>query len=124
MNFEVYCDESRTEYFYAQMPGEESYVLIGGLWIEATEREDYKAKIKALRETHDVYGEFKWNRVSPSRQQFYLALVRLFFEEAMRFRYAVIIQIDSRNAHRARFITAYVVDSPSALTKMRSNPRW
>ena len=38
--------------------------------------------------------------------------------------YAVIIQIDSRNAHRARFITAYVVDSPSALTKMRSNPRW
>ena len=38
--------------------------------------------------------------------------------------YAVIIQIDSRNAHRARFITAYIVDSPSALTKMRSNPKW
>jgi hypothetical protein len=38
--------------------------------------------------------------------------------------YAVIIQIDSRNARRARFITAYIVDSPSALTKMRSNPRW
>jgi len=38
--------------------------------------------------------------------------------------YAVIIQIDSRNARRARFITAYIVDSASALTKMRSNPRW
>ena len=38
--------------------------------------------------------------------------------------YAVIIQIDSRNVHRARFITAYVVDSPSALMKIRSNPRW
>ena len=38
--------------------------------------------------------------------------------------YAVIIQIDSRNAHRARFITAYIVDSPSALTKIQSNPRW
>lgn len=39
-------------------------------------------------------------------------------------RYAVIIQIDNRNLSRARFITAYVVDSNSALTKMRSNPRW
>jgi len=39
-------------------------------------------------------------------------------------RYAVIMQIDSRNPRRARFGTAYVVDSASALMKMRSNPRW
>jgi hypothetical protein len=39
-------------------------------------------------------------------------------------RYAVIIQIDSSKPLRARFITAYVVDSASALTKMRSNPMW
>ncbi len=38
--------------------------------------------------------------------------------------YAVIIQIDSRNPLRARFLTAYLVDSGSALGKMRSNPRW
>ncbi|GAB4543575.1 MAG: hypothetical protein Kow0063_36850 [Anaerolineae bacterium] len=38
--------------------------------------------------------------------------------------YAVIIQIDSRDPSRARFITAYVVNSASALRKMRSNPRW
>jgi len=38
--------------------------------------------------------------------------------------YAVIIQIDSHNASRARFITAFVVDSPSALNKMRANPEW
>lgn len=39
-------------------------------------------------------------------------------------RYAVIIQIDNRNPLRARFITAYIVDSNSALGKMRSNPQW
>jgi hypothetical protein len=103
MDFEVYCDESRTENFYDQALGDDSYVLIGGLWIEASEREDYKAKIKGLRETHNVYGEFKWNRVSPSRQQFYLALVRLFFEEAMRFRCMVlpVSQLDAIQFHQA-----------------------
>ena len=39
-------------------------------------------------------------------------------------RYAVIIQIDNRNPSRARFTTAYVVDSNRVLTNMRSNPRW
>jgi hypothetical protein len=38
--------------------------------------------------------------------------------------YAVIIQIDSHDASRARFITAFVVDSSSALNKMRANPKW
>jgi hypothetical protein len=38
--------------------------------------------------------------------------------------YTVIIQMDPRSSSRARFITAYVVDSASALAKMRANPRW
>jgi hypothetical protein len=38
--------------------------------------------------------------------------------------YVVIIQIDSRDPSRARFVTAYVVDSLRALQKMRANPRW
>lgn len=38
-------------------------------------------------------------------------------------RYAVIIQIGSR-PNQARFITAYVVNSDSALSNMRSNPGW
>jgi hypothetical protein len=103
MDFEVYCDESRAEYFRDRQPGAKRYVLIGGLWIEAEQREDYKAKIRKLREIHDVWGEFKWNRVSPSRQQFYLALVQLFFEEAMRFRCLVLPanQLDSIQFHNA-----------------------
>jgi hypothetical protein len=39
-------------------------------------------------------------------------------------RYAVVIQMDPGNPLRARFITAYVVDSASALSKMRSNQKW
>jgi hypothetical protein len=39
-------------------------------------------------------------------------------------RYAVIVQLDPRRPSQARFITAYVVDSPSALAKMRANPPW
>jgi len=103
MNFEVYCDESRQEYFHHRTGVGNHYTLIGGLWIEADERQDYKSKIRQLRETHDVWGEFKWNRVSPSRQEFYLALVRLFFEEAMRFRCIVLPadQLDAIRFHNA-----------------------
>jgi hypothetical protein len=39
-------------------------------------------------------------------------------------RYAAIIQIDDSSPGRARFITAYIVDSPRALARMTLNPRW
>jgi len=65
MDFEIYCDESRQEYFHNCTGDGEHHVLIGGLWIEANRRQDYKNKIRQLRSTHDVWGEFKWNRVSP-----------------------------------------------------------
>lgn len=102
MDFEVYCDESRQDYFWNREESER-YVLIGGLWIEADERQDYKNKIGRLREIYDVWGEFKWNRVSPSRQEFYSALVNLFFEEAMRFRCIVlpVQQLDAVQFHNA-----------------------
>jgi hypothetical protein len=45
MNFEVYCDESRQDYFWNRAGDGERYVLIGGLWIEADERQEYKAKM-------------------------------------------------------------------------------
>lgn len=38
--------------------------------------------------------------------------------------YAVIIQMNPNRPDEARFITAYVVDSGSALQNMRANPRW
>jgi hypothetical protein len=38
-------------------------------------------------------------------------------------RYAVVIAVE-KNLRRAHFVTAYVVNSTSALNKMRSNPKW
>lgn len=39
-------------------------------------------------------------------------------------RYAVITQLNPKDTSRSRFITAYLVDSDLALSKMRSNPKW
>lgn len=41
-----------------------------------------------------------------------------------RQRYAVITQLNPKDTSRSRFITAYIVDSDSALAQMRSNPKW
>lgn len=103
MDFEIYCDESRQEYFRSRPGDGPHYVLIGGLWTESSQREQYKAQIKQLRKTHDVRGEFKWNRLSPSRQGFYQALVEFFFEEPMRFRCIVLPadQLDAVKFHQA-----------------------
>lgn len=38
-------------------------------------------------------------------------------------RYTVVIQVN-KDQRRANFVTAYVVESDTALRKMRSNPKW
>jgi len=103
MDFEIYCDESHQEYFKTRQGDGPHYVLIGGLWIEASKRDNYKTRIKSLRKQFDVQGEFKWHRVSPSRIEFYRALVQLFFEEEMRFRCIVLPadQLDAVKFHKS-----------------------
>ena len=88
MDVEIYCDESRQELFgSSEPPSSGQYVLIGGLWIEAHQRETLKSRIHERRGARDVRGEFKWGRVSPSRVEFYKDLVDLFFDaQAMHFR--------------------------------------
>ena len=97
MNFEIYCDESRPELFRTRRVIQGVYVIIGGIWIEATKRTHYKDRISQLRKSHKVYSEFKWNRVSPSRLDFYLELVRLFFREEIRFR-CIVMKRDEMDA--------------------------
>jgi hypothetical protein len=98
MNFEVYCDESRTELFKHPLDGE-NYVVIGGIWIKAEQREAHKAAIKTIRVDHDLYAEFKWNKVSSARVAFYRDLVRMFFEKEIRFR-ALLLRADELDAVR------------------------
>ena len=100
MDFEVYCDESGQELFGTRPTGEH-YVLIGSLWIRTANRKAYKDHIAELRREHKVGGEFKWTRVSPSRLNFYLQLVRFFFEQSdeMRFR-GIVLRADEMDAVR------------------------
>jgi hypothetical protein len=91
MDIEIFCDESRQDYFAHALgakPGR--YMAIGGLWIESQSRALVKEQIRSLRRRYAVGGEFKWSRVSPSRLDFYLEMVDLFFTSGMRFRSIVI----------------------------------
>ena len=74
----------------SRIDASERHVLIGGVWIESARRQEYKQAIRLIRDQHQVGGEFKWNRVSPSRSDFYVALIDLFFRTDMRFRCIVL----------------------------------
>ncbi|MGA0368678.1 MAG: DUF3800 domain-containing protein [Kiritimatiellia bacterium] len=87
MKFDVYCDESRPDVLHSKNPGS-SRLVIGSLWLPQEKRLELKKALHALRDTHKVGGEFKWGKLSPSREPFYTALLDLFFAqgEELRFR--------------------------------------
>ena len=87
MRFEVYCDEALPDLFTSKKP-RAKYLLIGALWLPADLREEAKAKIARLRERHNVHGEMKWRKISPSRVDFYAEVIDMFFAYGsdMRFR--------------------------------------
>lgn len=87
MKFEVYCDESRPDLICSKKPSAQ-YMVIGGLWLPSDERDRLKTDIHALRDKHYIGGEFKWQKVSPSRLDFYRDLVDWFVArgDQLRFR--------------------------------------
>lgn len=109
--FEIYCDESRPDSLSRQ--NKDKYMVIGGIWIDRDKRNSLKRKIKKLQKKHNVYGELKWRNVSPSKLDFYLELVDLFFTEPVRFRGIVVdtnkVRIDlyHDNDHELGFYKFY-----------------
>lgn len=87
MKFEIYCDESMPDLFSSRNP-RGRYLMIGGLWLPAAMRHDVKNKVTLIRERHKVWGEMKWTKISPSKQEFYEEIIDLFmsFGMDMRFR--------------------------------------
>jgi len=99
-SFEVYCDESHPELFVSPR-ADVARAAIGSLWMPADFRPAFKKHVEALRSKHRVWGEFKWRKVSPSREEFYLDLVDYFFDcRELQFRAIV---IDSKKLNMARF---------------------
>jgi len=89
MRFEVYCDESRPDLLVSAKPGAR-FMVIGSLWLRADDRDEFKTRIHELRDRHRVGGEFKWQKVSPSRQGFYEELVAWFHDQGDRLRFRCI----------------------------------
>jgi len=89
MKFEIYCDESRPDLFASKKPTAK-YMVIGSLWLQADDRDEFKAAIHALRDKHRVGGEFKWRKISPSRLEFYRDLLSWFVDMGDRLRFRCI----------------------------------
>jgi hypothetical protein len=65
-------------------------MVIGGLWLPAEDRIRMKHDIHALRNKHRIGGEFKWQKVSPSRLDFYRDLADWFVAMGDRLRFRCI----------------------------------
>ena len=87
MDIEVYCDEAHPDLFSSQKP-KVKYMMIGSLWLRRGDRNRFKRELHQLRNQHRVGGEFKWGKASPSKLEFYTALMTWFYEkgDALRFR--------------------------------------
>ena len=89
MDINVYCDESQSDLF-ASKHSTVPFLIIGSLWLPADRRNAIKQAIGALKKEHRAFGELKWNKVSRSKRDFYLALVDFFFSLGMDLRFRCI----------------------------------
>lgn len=78
LKIEVYCDESRPDLLSSLNP-QASYMVIGSLWLRTEYRNTFKEAIHNLRDRYKIGGEFKWQKISPSRLFFYKDLIDWFF---------------------------------------------
>jgi hypothetical protein len=104
MKFEVYCDESRPDLLGSDRP-QGQFMVIGSLWLPDEDRQVLKTEIHQLRDQHKVGGEFKWQKVSPSRREFYKQTVEWFHRKGDRLRFRCIAvdqrQIDLKLYHES-----------------------
>ena len=101
MKIEVYCDECRPDLLSSRNP-QASYMVIGGLWLKTEDRDAFKEAIHRLRDKHKVGGEFKWQKVSPSRFHFYKDLVDWYFVQGDNLRFRC-IAVDRQKIDLLRF---------------------
>lgn len=66
----VYADESRIQ--------AERYMLIGGLWLPASEEPALRERLAAFRSSERMTAELKWTKVSAGKLEAYKKLVDIF----------------------------------------------
>ena len=101
MKFEVYCDECRPDLLTTKNP-KARFMTIGGLWLQADDRQEFKLAIHELRDKHRIGGEFKWQKISPSRVDFYTELIDWFMSMEGRLRFRCII-VEQKKVNLVKF---------------------
>ena len=72
--YNIYCDEScHLEHDHQPL------MLLGGVWCRMSDVKKHNESIREIKKKHGARGELKWNKVSKSKQNFYLELVEFFF---------------------------------------------
>lgn len=76
--FNIYCDES----CHLLNDGQQSMTL-GAIWTERSEVKEASSRIRDIKIQHGFPSDFeiKWTKVSPSKVDFYLAIVDYFFDD-------------------------------------------
>jgi len=94
--FNIYCDES-CHLEHDQQPA----MVLGAVWCPLDKVHEIAVRLREIRKHHNLPPDFeiKWTKISPAKQQFYLALMDYFFDDDdLHFR-ALIVPDKSRLRH-------------------------
>jgi len=105
VDIEIYCDESNQQLLGSTKPTDKGFFLIGGIWLPASKRTEYKEAINNIKQEERCFGEAKWKTVSPSKLSFYLKLMDFFFRQGYDLRFRCIVvdtqRVDLHKYHEA-----------------------
>ncbi|MEO0080672.1 MAG: DUF3800 domain-containing protein [candidate division WOR-3 bacterium] len=92
--YNIYCDEScHLEHDRCDFMG------LGAIWCRSADASKLASLISGLAARYNAKGELKWNKVSKSRQAYYIELVDLFFRTpGLHFR-CLVVENKSRLEH-------------------------
>jgi hypothetical protein len=102
VDIEIYCDESNQQLLGSTKPTGKRFFLIGGIWLPASKRNEYKEAINSIRQEEHCFGEAKWKTVSPSKLSFYLKLMDFFFRQEYDLRFRCIV-VDTQRINLQKY---------------------
>jgi hypothetical protein len=88
----IYCDESRQT--------ADRYMVLGGLITVRENEEAFQKAMLLFRQSHNMWAEFKWTKVSDQKISEYIALMDLFFSLSRSFHFKAIVVDTQEMDHR------------------------
>lgn len=93
----IYCDES-----CHLIHDNSDVMLLGAVWFPSRKKSEIFTRIKEIKDKHNLstYFEVKWNKVSPSKEDFFIDLVNYFFDDDDLHYRGLIVQKKSKLDHK------------------------